>query len=102
MIAAVLTEGMSSAAVVTLLLPVGMGLAVGAGLAPMPVALCVALAAGLVYNFPTGAPAVALVLSTGRLTIRDMIASGIVMSIISWGLIVLCMRFYWPKIGVLP
>lgn len=100
--AAILTEGMSSAAVVALMLPLGMGLADNMGMAPVPVALCVALAAGLVYNFPTGAPAVALVMTSRRLTIRDLVASGIVMSIVSWTLILLLMRFYWPAIGVLP
>lgn len=102
LLAAILTEGMSSAAVVALLLPLGLGLVEGSGLGGSPIALCIALAAGLVYIFPTGAPAVALVLTSRRLTIRDMIGPGLLMLVFSWGTIFLCMRFYWPHLGILP
>lgn len=101
-IAAALTEGMSSAAVVALLLPIGIGLSEEAGLAATPVALCVGLAAGLVFLFPTGAPAVALVLTSRRLTISDMVSFGFAMSIVSLVLIFLLIRFWWPFIGILP
>ncbi|MCA9728027.1 MAG: SLC13 family permease, partial [Candidatus Eisenbacteria bacterium] len=102
LLAAILTEGMSSAAVVALLLPLGLGMLGGTGIGGPAVAIAVALAAGLVYIFPTGAPAVALVLTSKRLTIRDMVLTGLPMSILSWILMLLAMRFYWPKIGLLP
>ncbi|MEZ4649930.1 MAG: DASS family sodium-coupled anion symporter [Candidatus Eisenbacteria bacterium] len=102
LIAGLLTEGMSSAAVVALLLPLGIGLAGESALAGTPIALAIALAAGLVFIFPTGAPAVALVLTSGRLTIRDMAATGLVMFGVSWVLILLTIRFWWPYVGVLP
>ena len=92
---------MSSAAVVALLLPLGIGLAGESALAGTPIALAIALAAGLVFIFPTGAPAVALVLTSGRLTIRDMATTGLVMFGVSWALIVLTIRFWWPYLGVL-
>ncbi|MCA9754931.1 MAG: DASS family sodium-coupled anion symporter [Candidatus Eisenbacteria bacterium] len=101
LIAGLLTEGMSSAAVVALLLPLGIGLAGESALAGTPIALAIALAAGLVFIFPTGAPAVALVLTSGRLTIRDMATTGLVMFGVSWALIVLTIRFWWPYLGVL-
>jgi di/tricarboxylate transporter len=53
--ASLLTEAMSNAAVVALLLPVGLSLANASGLSGAPVALCIALASGLDYCLPTGA-----------------------------------------------
>lgn len=102
LLAAILTEGMSSAAVVALLLPLGLGMLTGMGISGTAVAVAVALAAGLVYIFPTGAPAVALVLTSKRLSIRDMVVMGLPMSILSWILMLLAMRFYWPRIGLMP
>ncbi len=102
LLAAVLTEGMSSAAVVALLLPLGLGMLGAMGIDGAAVAVSVALAAGLVYIFPTGAPAVALVLTSNRLSIRDMVVMGLPMSILSWILMLLAMRFYWPRIGLMP
>lgn len=102
LIAGVLTEGMSSAAVVALLLPLGIGLSQEAGIASTPIALCVGLAAGLVFVFPTGAPAVALVMTSKRLTIADMASTGVLIAVIAWILILVLMRFWWPYIGILP
>jgi sodium-dependent dicarboxylate transporter 2/3/5 len=102
LLAAILTEGMSSAAVVALLLPLGLGMLTGMGISGSAVAVAVALAAGLVYIFPTGAPAVALVLTSKRLSIRDMVVMGLPMSILSWILMLLAMHYYWPKIGLMP
>ena len=101
-VAGILTEGMSSAAVVALLLPIGIGLSAEAGIDATPIALCVGLAAGLVFVFPTGAPAVALVLTSRRLTIADMASTGIFIVLCSWVLVILLMRFWWPVIGILP
>jgi sodium-dependent dicarboxylate transporter 2/3/5 len=102
LLAAILTEGMSSAAVVALLLPLGLGMLTGMGISGSAVAVAVALAAGLVYIFPTGAPAVALVLTSKRLSIRDMVVMGLPMSILSWILMLVAMHYYWPKIGLMP
>ena len=102
LLAALLTEGMSSAAVVALLLPLGIGLAGESHLGGRPIALAIGLAAGLVYIFPTGAPAVALTLTSGRLSIRDMASTGILMFLASFLLILLTIHFWWPRIGVLP
>jgi solute carrier family 13 (sodium-dependent dicarboxylate transporter), member 2/3/5 len=97
-----LTEGMSNSAAVALLLPLGLGMLAGMDISGTAVAVAIAFSAGLGYIFPTGAPAIALAFTSNRLSIRDMIVIGLPMSIISWTLIVLAMRFYWPRIGLLP
>lgn len=102
LLAALLTEGMSSAAVVALLLPLGIGLAADGGISGTPIALAIGLAAGLVYIFPTGAPAVALAFTSGRLSIRELAGNGSLMLVISYVYVLLAMRFWWPRIGVLP
>ncbi len=102
LLAALLTEGMTAAAVVALLLPLGVGLTGANAIDGTPIALTVGLAAGLVYNFPTGAPAVALVMTSGRLEIKDMLVTGIPMTILSWLAVMATIKFLWPALGLLP
>lgn len=99
--ASVLTEAMSNAAVVALLLPVGLSLADASGLSGAPVALCIALASGLDYCLPTGAPPIAIVYSSGRLTTRELVLPGLLLLAITWIMIYLLMRLYWPAIGLI-
>jgi sodium-dependent dicarboxylate transporter 2/3/5 len=98
-LAAFLTEGMSGAAVVAFLLPIGIGFAEPLGI-PVHLAYLVAIAAGLVYIFPTGAPPMAIVFSSRYLRVRDLLISGAVLHIVSWAVILLWARYYWPLVGL--
>lgn len=100
LVAIVLTECISHAAVVAILMPVGMGLCKSTGIDPKVMTLSIALPAGLAYCLPMGTPATAIAYASGYLKSRDIIVSGCVIMAISWVLFMLSVVFVWPLIGL--
>lgn len=99
LVAIVLTECISHAAVVAILMPVGMGLCTTLGMDPKVMTLSIALPAGLAYCLPMGTPATAIAYASGFLRSRDIIVSGLVIMTISWLLFMGSVLFVWPLIG---
>lgn len=95
-----LTEGMSNAAVIAILLPVGIGMANKFNIEPKIVTYAIAVPAGLAFCFPMSTPANAIVVSSGYITTKEMAKAGIIMMIMAWIVFNLTARFYWPIIGI--
>ena len=95
-----LTEAMSNAAVVALLMPVSLGVASQFGMDARIMALTIAVPAGLGYTMPIGTPANAIAYSSGHLNMRDMVVPGLVLSISSWLAFNLVANLYWPLLGL--
>lgn len=100
LVAILLTECISHAAVVAILMPIGMGLCSTIGLDPKVMTLSIALPAGLAYCLPMGTPATAIAYASGFLKSRDIIVSGCVIMAISWGLFMASVMFVWPLLGL--
>lgn len=99
LISLLLTECISNAAVIAILLPIGLSLSKTMGMDPKVITLAVTLPAGLAYCLPMGTPANAIVYSSGFLKSREMIIPGIVIMAISWLLFLASAYFVWPLIG---
>jgi sodium-dependent dicarboxylate transporter 2/3/5 len=100
LVAIFLTECISHAAVVAILMPIGLGLAKGVGIDPRVMTLAIALPAGLAYCLPMGTPATAIVYGSGFLKSRDIIVPGAVIMVISWLLFMISALLIWPLIGL--
>lgn len=100
LVAIILTECISHAAVVAILMPIGMGLCKSTGIDPKVMTLSIALPAGLAYCLPMGTPATAIAYASGYLKSRDIIVSGAVIMAISWLLFMASVVFVWPLIGL--
>jgi sodium-dependent dicarboxylate transporter 2/3/5 len=96
----VLTEFISNAAVVSIMLPVAIGLANIHGIAPEAVTLAVALPSGLTYILPMGTPATAIAYSSGFMTSRHFVRYGSLMAIASIVVFALVSTFLWPRLGL--
>lgn len=96
LVAIVLTECISHAAVVAILMPVGMGMCTTLGLDPKVMTLSIALPAGLAYCLPMGTPATAIAYASGFLKSRDIIIPGLAVMAISWLLFMGSVVFVWP------
>lgn len=94
-----LTECISNAAVIAILMPIGLSLAKSMGMDPRVMTLAITLPAGLAYCLPMGTPANAIVYSSGFLKSREMILPGVAIMACSWGLFLLAARFIWPLLG---
>lgn len=99
LISLLLTECISNAAVIAILLPIGISLAKSMGIDPRVMTLAVTLPAGLAYCLPMGTPANAIVYSSGFLSSREMIKYGAIIMAISWLLFLISARFIWPFLG---
>jgi len=97
-----ITEIMSNAAVVALVLPIAFELAEATGgISPEVVVLAVALPAGLGYCLPIGTPPNAIAYSAGYFRIRDSIKVGLILDIVSLLIFILVARFYWTAKGLM-
>ena len=96
-----LTELVSNAAVIAVVLPVALPLAPEAGLDPHALAWAVPIAAGLAFVLPTSTPAMAMVFGTGYLRVRHTLV-GVIVSIASLGVLLACARLLWPLLGLHP
>jgi sodium-dependent dicarboxylate transporter 2/3/5 len=99
LIAKVITEGMSNAAAVAILLPVGFGMADEVGLSAIAITFAVAVPAGLTFSFPMGTPPNAIAYSAGYYSLRDSVVMGLILNVASWILFLFLVRFWWPLIG---
>ncbi len=96
----VLTEGISNAAVIAILLPVAIGISGRFDMDPAIVTYSIAVPAGLAFSLPLSTPANAIAVSSNYLTVRDMAKVGVLMSLTAWIVFNLAVRFYWPLVGL--
>jgi solute carrier family 13 (sodium-dependent dicarboxylate transporter), member 2/3/5 len=96
-----LTEIVSNAAVIAVVLPVALPLAPETGLDPRALAWAVPIAAGLAFVLPTSTPAMAMVFGTGYLRVRHTLA-GLAVTFASLGALLIAARFLWPLLGLHP
>jgi sodium-dependent dicarboxylate transporter 2/3/5 len=95
----VLTELISNSAVVALLMPIALSMGRDLGIDPRVMTMAVALPSGLAFMFPMGTPATAIAFSSGFLTMRDTVRTGIILFPVGWALINFSAHFIWPLLG---
>lgn len=95
-----LTEGISNAAVVAILMPLGISVARSFHIDPRVITLVVAVPSGLAYMLPMGTPANAIAFSSGFLPIKDMVKIGFILNVISIIVFMLVAKLYWPFLGL--
>jgi sodium-dependent dicarboxylate transporter 2/3/5 len=96
----ILTEFISNAAVVSVMMPVGLALANANNLSPEAVTLAIALPSGLAFMLPMGTPATAIAYSSGFIPMKNFVKYGMMMIIISLIAFILTAWLYWPLIGL--
>jgi sodium-dependent dicarboxylate transporter 2/3/5 len=102
LVSIVLTEAMSNAAVVALVLPIAFELGETVpGLTPLTMVFAVAVPAGLAYSLPIGTPPNAIAFSARYHRIRDSLRVGVLLNLTTLTVFLLVARFYWTRIGVL-
>ncbi|MDH5383463.1 MAG: DASS family sodium-coupled anion symporter [Candidatus Aminicenantes bacterium] len=97
-LAKVLTELISNAAAVVILVPFSFGFVATHAVSPELLVLGVTIPAGLAFCLPVGTPPNAIAYSSGYFTIRSILKSTLLLSVISWAVFLLFVRFYWPLI----
>jgi len=99
-ISKLLTEGISNAATVAILLPLGFALGETYNISPVIIVYAVAVPAGLAFSLPMGTPPNAICFASGYYRISDAVKAGLVLNIISWIIFIIMVKLYWPLIGI--
>lgn len=95
-----LTEAISNAAVVAILMPIGITLANSYHLDPKLITLMIAIPSGLAYMLPMGTPANAIAYSSGYLKISDMVRLGVILMVVSIIVFLTVAKTVWPFLGL--
>ncbi|MES2644880.1 MAG: SLC13 family permease [Myxococcota bacterium] len=100
LVAAVLTEFASNAAVIALFLPMCLTLAPEVGIDGRAMVFLLPAAAGLGYAMPMGTPAMAMVFGTGYLRTRDSLLPGLTLTFLGAVAMVGIVYLVWPALGI--
>ena len=97
-VAMLLTEAMSHGAVVSMLVPLLLGVAPSLGLDPVIVALAVALPTGLAFMLPMGSPPLAIAFASGEFPLSLMTRWGAVLNTLAVPVVVLAYLLVWSHL----
>jgi len=78
-----LTELMSNVALVTIFVPVVFGIAEGAGINPVYLAMPVTFAASCAFMMPISTPPNAILFASGYIRMKEMIKTGLLLNLFS-------------------
>lgn len=95
-----LTEGVSNTAVIVILLPVIIEMAVKFGFSPKLAVYIVAVPAGLAFMFPMSSPPNAIAFSSGYIRSSEAVKMGFFLKIFSTVIFLLFAVFYWSFLGL--
>ena len=93
-----LTEAMSNTAAVAVLMPVALALAQKVGLDPRAATMAVATPAGLAFLLPASTPAIAMVAGTGYVSMKQILARGLLLKLVSIPVFLLVAWLWWPLV----
>ncbi|GAB4271720.1 MAG: DASS family sodium-coupled anion symporter [Deferrisomatales bacterium] len=93
-----ITELVSNAAAVAVVLPVALSVAAASGVDPVLTMYAVAAASGLTFTLPVGSPPNAIALSSGYYTTRRVALPGVLLSAASLLALAAAAWGYWPRV----
>ncbi|MDD4801620.1 MAG: anion permease, partial [Syntrophomonas sp.] len=91
-----LTQFMSNTAATAMLAPIGLALAQGLGVNPLPVGMALCCAAAASFATPVATPPMTLVLGPGGYKFFDYIKWGGLYNIISYLIVIALVPIFWP------
>lgn len=95
-----ITEAISNAAAVVILVPLSFGFVAHTGLSPEVMTMIVTIPTGLAFCLPVGTPPNAIAFSSGYYHVKDSLGVGLILKFIAWAVFLLSVRFYWPLLGM--
>jgi len=100
LITLLMTESVSNAAAVAILLPVIIPFGAQAGVDPITIAMAVGIIAGFAFMLPMGTPPNAMVYGSGYVELKSMLQYGAVLSLSALLLFILVSGLWWPLVGL--
>jgi sodium-dependent dicarboxylate transporter 2/3/5 len=99
-LAVILTMVASNTAAAVILIPIAIPLAIGLSIDPLLVTMIIAIGVSLDFALPTGTPPSTIAYSTGRIQIREMISTGLILDLIATLVLTLGVIWLWAFFGL--
>ena len=96
----ILTEGMSNAAAVAVMMPVGLALAAKYGIDPRAMTLGITLPSGLAFLLPVSTPVMAIIMGSGYVSPSEAFKRGLLLKLLGFLIFLAMAKFYWPLFGL--
>ena len=93
-----LTEGISNAAAVAILLPIGYSLGDAIGVGPVMITLVITIPAGLAFMLPVSSPPNAISFSAGHYSVREAVSVGWPLSLTALIVLLIVIVAYWEPV----
>jgi sodium-dependent dicarboxylate transporter 2/3/5 len=99
-LALLLSEVMSNAAALAVVVPLAFSMAAASGASPTALVLAVSFGAGLDFIFPMSAAPNTIIFSSGYFRTSDFVKAGLLMTLASVLLLLALVKWWWPVIGL--
>jgi solute carrier family 13 (sodium-dependent dicarboxylate transporter), member 2/3/5 len=99
-LALLLSEVMSNAAALAVILPLAFTLANQSGASPVALVLATSFGAGLDFIFPMSTAPNTIIFASGFLRTSDFVKAGTLMTATSIAILLFVVRFWWPLLGL--
>jgi sodium-dependent dicarboxylate transporter 2/3/5 len=96
----VISEATSNTAAATMVIPLAIALAQGAGVTPVPPALGACFGASYGFMLPVATPPNAIVYGSGLVSIGSMVRAGTLFDLLGFALIITALRVLCPLLGL--
>lgn len=93
-----MTELMSNVALTAVLAPVVAGIAIGLNLPMIYLLIPITVASSCAFMLPMATPPNAIVFASGLVEVKHMAKAGIILNLISIGLLILAFQFFIPLV----
>jgi solute carrier family 13 (sodium-dependent dicarboxylate transporter), member 2/3/5 len=100
-VALILSEFMSNAAALAVILPLAFTMGDQVGASPIAMLLATSFGSGLDFMFPISTAPNTIIFASGYLRWIDFVKAGLIMTVTSMLILALVVKFYWPLIGLL-
>lgn len=99
-IAVLVTMVASNTGAAVILIPVAIPLATGLGIDPLLITMVIAIAVSMDFALPTGTPPSTIAFSTGKVGMREMVTTGLIVDLIAVFVVTLLVVWLWGLLGL--
>lgn len=96
----ILSEFMSNAAAVAVMLPIGFSLVSQLGISPIALVFATSIGGGSAFTLPISSAPNTIAFASGYLRMTDFVRVGTLMSIMAILILLVVARFWWPLLGI--
>jgi sodium-dependent dicarboxylate transporter 2/3/5 len=100
-LAVLVTMVASNTGAAVILIPISIPLAIDLGIDPMLITMVIAIGVSMDFALPTGTPPSTIAYSTGKVSIREMISTGLVVDLLAIFILTVIVIWLWALLGII-